>query len=463
MRVLRFVPARVAYAETMPVIFRRESLLLFAGDVIALVFSLWATLLVRYAEFPSWSVFSTHIVPFSFLFLLSVAVFLIAGLYEKHTLIVKSKLPQTVFYAQMANVAVAAIFFFLVPYFGITPKTNLFIYLFFSTVSVSTWRLYFFPFIAVSEPAPAVLAGIGEECDAVFEEVNGNTRYDIRFEKRLDLGGRSPREAQEMLLASLAETGAEAFVAPASLMSAVGSAEWDALMVSGTRFIDLGTLYEEIFGRVALSLVDERWFLIERSRASTVLYDGFKRASDMLLSLFALIILSPVILVVMAVLTIEGGSAFIFQKRIGQRNREISIIKFRTMLFDDGEDQEKKRANRITRIGAFLRRAQIDEVPQFWNVLTGDLSLIGPRPEIPHFVEEYSRAIPYYAVRHLIKPGISGWAQIKHASPPKFKLDIEATENKLSYDLYYLKYRSFLLDMEIVLRTLKILIAWASR
>jgi lipopolysaccharide/colanic/teichoic acid biosynthesis glycosyltransferase len=133
------------------------------------------------------------------------------------------------------------------------------------------------------------------------------------------------------------------------------------------------------------------------------------------------------------------------------------------MLFDDGEDAEKKKLNRITRFGALLRKTQLDEVPQFWNVLTGDLSLIGPRPEIPHFVETYEREIPYYGARHLIQPGISGWAQVRHASPPKFRLDVPATENKLSYDLYYFKHRSLLLDTLIILQTIKILVARASK
>jgi lipopolysaccharide/colanic/teichoic acid biosynthesis glycosyltransferase len=447
----------------MPVGFRREPLLLFAGDMCALIFSLWATLLVRYAEFPSWAIFSTHLVPFSFLFLLSAAVFLIAGLYEKHTLLVKSKLPETVFSAQIANIAVGAIFFFLVPYFGITPKTNLFIYLFFSTTAVSAWRLYFFPLIGVSEPEPAILAGAGEECADVFEEVNGNNRYSVRFAARLDTAGRSLREAREMVLAALRETRATAIVLPFSLLGEIGAEHWNALMASGIRFIDLGGLYEELFGRVSLPLLDERWFLEERASAPAALYDVFKRASDIILSALALIVLSPLILLVALVLCLEGGSAFIFQKRVGRGNRVFSIIKFRTMLFDDGEDPARKRENRITRIGSFLRRTQIDEIPQFWNVFWGDLSLIGPRPEIPRFVAEYSHVIPYYGTRHLIQPGISGWAQIKHASPPKLRLDVEATKNKLSYDLYYLKHRSFLLDMEIVLRTIKILIARASR
>lgn len=449
----------------MSITSRREAYLLLLGDVIVLAFSLWATLLVRSALFPDLDTIITHFVPFSFLFAFSVLVFLIAGLYEGHTLLVKSKLPQTVFYAQIANIAAGAIFFFLVPYFGIQPKTNLFIYLFLSTTLVSAWRLYAFPFLTATSASPALLVGEGEEFKAILGEVNGNNRYSVRFVNTIDTHANA-ESVREAILANVGQSKVSVVVLPFTLLRTFESSpEWDALLLSGVRFVDLVALYEDIFGRVALPLLDQGWFLKITTRRPTALYDICKRVVDVTLSVLALIILSPLILFVSCLLLFgEGaGAPFIFQKRLGKDNREITIIKFRTMLYDDGEDPEKKKNNRITKLGHFLRRTQIDEVPQFWNVLRGDISLIGPRPEIPHFVHEYAKNIPYYETRHLIPPGISGWAQIKHASPPKFKLDIEATKDKLSYDLYYLKHRSFFLDMEIILRTVKILISRVGR
>lgn len=449
----------------MPLNLRREALALLLGDLCFLAFSLWATLLVRSAEFPDGRTLYTHFVPFSLLFLFSILIFLITGLYEKHTLLVKSKLPEMVFAAQIANIAVAAIFFFLVPYFGIQPKTNLFIYLFLSTTFVSAWRLYLFPLLSAVVPAPALLVGEGVECEEMMQEVNGNNRYATKFVEFCDTKGRTSKEIGEMVLAAKEKRDVSIIVIPFSVLKEEGvSPEWDTLMLSGIEWIDFGDFYEDIFDRVALPFLSGRWFLDLRSRAPAIFYAPLKRASDFLLSLLALVVLSPVIFGIAFLLLIGGGGTpFIFQKRLGKDNREIFIIKFRTMLFDDGEDPEKKKQNRITRFGAFLRKTQIDEIPQFWNVLMGDLSLIGPRPEIPHFVTEYANVIPYYETRHLIQPGISGWAQIKHASPPKLRLDVEATRHKLSYDLYYLKHRSFMLDMEIVLRTIKILLARASR
>jgi len=436
--------------------------LLLAGDLCALVLSLWLTLAIRYVALPSWSIFSAHLVPFSFLFLLSAAVFLIAGLYEKHTMLVKSQLPETVFYAQVANVIVGAIFFFLVPYFGIQPKTNLFIYLFLSTALVSLWRLSVFPRISVGAPDPAFIVGTGREYEDILAEINGNTCHPIRFVGHADTRGRSPAEVRAAIHDALRVRGVSAIVVPFSFLGASDDREWEGSILAGVRFIDLGTLYENLFDRVALPLLDDRWFLEERSRAPAAMYDVLKRLIDIALSTAALIVLSPLFLVIGLVLR-ASGSAFISQKRVGTGGRGISVIKFRSMLFDDGEDPEKKKTNRVTRFGAFLRKTRLDEIPQFWNVLRGDLSLIGPRPEIPRFVDEYTARIPYYEMRHLLKPGISGWAQIKHASPPKFQLDVAATGNKLSYDLYYLKHRSLLLDLQIVIRTVKIFLVWASR
>lgn len=447
----------------MPLSLRREALVLLVGDIFFLIFSLWATLLVRYETLPDSHIFYTHLVPFSFLFLISLAVFLITGLYEKHTLLLKSKLPAMIFYAQIANIIIAALFFFLVPHFGIQPKTNLFIYLFFSTTFVSAWRVYLFPYLSMSQPTPALLIASGEECRDVLSEINGNNRYAIKFAEFFDSKDTLPFITVHALEACK-KYGITIIVLPFSLLrDAALSPQWDALMLSGINFVDFGTLYEDLFDRVALPTLDQRWFLDEQKDAPTLLYAPVKRLTDVIFSAFALVVLSPIVAVIALILVMQGGSAFIFQKRIGKDSRPISIIKFRSMLYDDGEDPEKKKLNRVTGLGRFLRKTQIDEIPQFWNVLMGDLSLIGPRPEIPHFVEEYAKVIPYYETRHLIQPGISGWAQIKHASPPKFKLDVEATTNKLSYDLYYLKHRSFLLDMEITLRTIKILLARASR
>jgi lipopolysaccharide/colanic/teichoic acid biosynthesis glycosyltransferase len=147
----------------------------------------------------------------------------------------------------------------------------------------------------------------------------------------------------------------------------------------------------------------------------------------------------------------DGGSVFFEQDRIGKNNKLIKVKKFRSMSADG--------SNIVTKTGKWLRKLRIDELPQLWSVLKGDMSMIGPRPEIPSLVRHYEEEIPYYNVRHLIKPGLSGWAQLYHTDPPKVSADSEKTRRKLSYDLYYIKNRSFMLDLKIALKTVKALLS----
>ncbi|MBX9765232.1 sugar transferase [Patescibacteria group bacterium] len=439
---------------------RREAPLLFLGDILFFSVALYGTLVVRYSDLPNFYYLSIHFVPFALLFLASTLVFFIAGLYEKHTLVMKEGLPMTIFYAQVANIMLAAAFFFLVPFFHIQPKGFLFIYLLLSVGLISFWRMYLFPLLSLRKSESAILFGSGEEAEEIYEEVNGNTRYSVTFthfhKTTLDQGS-----TPDTLASLISSSGASVVVMPSFFFKDSGfSAVRAKAMRDGVRFIDQADIYEELFDRVSFASVDERVLRVSES----LLYTALKRIMDIVLSLFALILLFPALLVVALILKIgEGKNAFIFQERVGKNNVLIKIIKFRTMLFDDAGDPEKQKKNRVTTLGAFLRKTQIDEMPQFWNVLMGELSLIGPRPEIPSLVSEYEKQIPYYGARHLLQPGISGWAQIKHASPPKWKLDVEATRNKLSYDLYYLKKRSIILDSIVILRTIQILLSRAGK
>jgi len=445
---------------------RREAPLLFAGDICLLVLALWTTLFVRYGSIPSSKIFLQHLVPFAFLFLISTLVFFIAGLYEKHTLLFKSNLLETIFYAQVANIIVAALFFFLVPAFGIQPKTNLFIYLLLSTAFISLWRIYLFPLFAIRTRETALLIG-GEEpdCQAVYDEINGNNRYGIKFVGGGPISYSDKAKISHDILAHVENNEVSVVVLPFALFDdPTFLSEWGKMVFKGVRFIDAALLFEDLFDRVSLPLLSRQWFLDESAKKERSLYVFSKRLIDILIATSALIILSPFMLLIVLILIMgEGGTAFIFQTRIGKGGQPIQIIKFRTMLFDDGGDPDKQSANRMTVFGKFLRQTQMDELPQFWNVLRGDLSLIGPRPEVPALTKEYEKLIPFYNTRHMIEPGISGWAQIKHASPPKFKLDADATRQKLSYDLYYLKHRSLILDVAIILQTIKIVVARASK
>ena len=152
------------------------------------------------------------------------------------------------------------------------------------------------------------------------------------------------------------------------------------------------------------------------------------------------------------------GPVFYRQMRVGQGEKKFMLYKFRTMVQDSetgtGAVWAQKNDPRVTRVGAFLRKSRLDELPQLFNVLEGDLSFIGPRPERPEFIEELKRIIPYYSERHVIKPGLTGWAQVKYP----YGASVQDAIEKLKYDLYYLKNLSFVLDMTIILDTIKVVL-----
>lgn len=439
----------------------KEAFVLFFGDIFFFVFSLWAALYFRFAEIPTWARLEMHLVPFSILFAVWILVYFIAGLYEKHTLILKSKLPSVIFNAQVVNSIFAITFFYIIPVFGIAPKTILFIYLFISFGCILFWRLYGISLIGSSEKQPAMLIGTGDEMRELLSEVNGNSRYDLYFESSIDVHNIDSIDMQEDIVTRVYSNNIKIIAIDFSHEKVTPLLpHLYNLIFSKVRFIDSHRIYEDIFDRIPLSLVTYSWFLENISVSPKVAYDFLKRVMDIAVSfILGTVSLSVYPFVWIAIKLDDGGKIFIRQERIGQNNQNINIFKFRTMSVDDEGAGEQNRAQKITRVGKFLRASRIDELPQLWNVFVGDISLIGPRPELPKLVNLYEKEISFYNVRHLIKPGLSGWAQLYQKTPPKFSTDYDQTKIKLSYDLFYIKNRSFWLDIKIALKTIKALIS----
>ncbi len=433
---------------------RSEPLVLFLGDILAFLVALYMMLIVRYGGFPQGEIFYAHLAPFAILFVIWAGVFFIAGLYEKHTLILKSKLSSIILNAQVSNSILAVLFFYFIPYFGITPKINLFIYLFFSFCFLYLWRMYGTEALGIRKRQRAILIGSGDEMKELRDEVNNNNRYHLSFLSSVDLDDVDALDVQEELIGRIYAEGITSIVVDLK-HEKIGMLlpHLYNLIFSKIRFIDKYKVYEDIFDRVPLSLVQYNWFLENISLSPKMTYDTLKRIMDIGLSIVLLVCSLPLYPLVFLALRFEGkGSIFCRQTRLGKNNAHISLIKFRSMTTCDGSGE-------VTRVGSFLRKTRIDELPQLWNVLKGDLSLIGPRPELPDLARIYEKEVPYYHVRHLLKPGLSGWAQIYHEHHPHHRPDVTETKVKLSYDLYYIKNRSFLLDIKIALRTLQILLS----
>lgn len=444
---------------------RKETIFLLLGDVAIFFLSLWLALFLRYGESPSAILFYRHLEPFLIIFALSVLIFFIAGLYEKHTLILKSKLPVRIFNAQVANIAIAIGFFYLIPYFGITPKTNLFFYLVISFVLTLAWRLYGHRVLGAGKKQKGILIGSGEEMRELLKEVNENPRYNLKFISSVDLARIEGVDFQDEIVGRAYAEGVQVIVIDIKnpKIEPILPHLYN-LIFSHVHFIDMHKVYEDIFDRIPLSLVKESWFLENISSTSKSIYDGLKRMMDIGLSLalgLASLVFYPFIAV--AIKIDDGGSVFFVQERVGQNNKLIRIVKFRSMRNRGDERLLEDNSIRVSKLGAFLRRSRLDELPQLWNVLAGDLSMIGPRPETPALARHYENEVPYYSIRHLVKPGLSGWAQLYHENHPHHRADVGETKIKISFDLYYLKNRSFMLDIKIALKTIASILSRAGK
>ncbi|WP_267394041.1 TIGR03013 family XrtA/PEP-CTERM system glycosyltransferase [Sphingomonas sp. GC_Shp_1] len=232
---------------------------------------------------------------------------------------------------------------------------------------------------------------------------------------------------------------------------------------TGVMVSEISSFLERETGRIDLNSVNPSWLIFSDGFASgRMLSSVFKRAFDIVASLLLLVLTLPVILVTAVAIKLESrGPAFYRQRRVGLYNQGFDIVKLRSMR-QDAEVAGKavwaaEDDPRITRIGRFIRKVRIDELPQTWTVLKGEMSFVGPRPERPQFVEQLEQHLPFYAERHMVKPGITGWAQINYP----YGASIEDSRHKLEYDLYYAKNYSPFLDLLILLQTLRVVL-WPS-
>ncbi|MDO8552857.1 MAG: sugar transferase [bacterium] len=442
---------------------KREYVILLAGDVLVFIISLWLALALRYLEAPSSAFFALHLTPFTILFIAWAGIFFLAGLYGKHTRLFRNRLPSTILYAQAINVSVAALFFFLIPIFGIAPKTILVLYLAVSFPLIYFWRVKIFPNFRASRKLKGALIASGADIHDMAKEIARDSRYSFEFVSIIDTKKAKPHDVVEQACRVAGEKSINFFVADFSdeaIATALPIVYNSAFQKRHFALVDAVDLYQEVFDRMPLSLLQYERVLA--GAATSRVYDFLKRIVDIAGALVVgTVALLAYPFVALAIKLDDGGPVFITQARVGKYQKPIRIIKFRSMSGNDEGiyGKSKKTTLEVTRVGRWLRTLRIDEFPQLWNVLKGDLSLVGPRPELPALSSRYSARIPYYDARYLITPGLTGWAQIFHDRDPHHGEDITETKAKLSYDLYYLERRSILLDLYILLQTVRIVIS----
>lgn len=232
----------------------------------------------------------------------------------------------------------------------------------------------------------------------------------------------------------------------------------------GVLVVDLSTHFEKTLGQIRLDAVNAGWLIFSDGFSQGWIRTLVKRVFDIVCAVVLIVLASPVMLVTALLILMESrGPVLYFQERVGLNGRLFRVIKFRSMRTDAEKDGQPRWASasddRVTRVGRVIRKVRIDELPQLFNVLSGNMSLVGPRPERPYFVDQLTQEIPYFAVRQSIKPGVTGWAQVRY----RYGASVDDAAEKLQYDLYYVKNHSLLLDLVVIFETVGVvLMGWGS-
>jgi sugar transferase (PEP-CTERM system associated) len=229
--------------------------------------------------------------------------------------------------------------------------------------------------------------------------------------------------------------------------------------LSGVRVEDATTTYERLTGKILIDDLKPSWLVFSDGFRASRWTRFVKRMLDLALSIILGFLAAPIMLLTALAIRLDSqGPVLYSQERVGENGRVFTVFKFRSMRTDAEQAGRpvwaRDKDDRITRVGRFIRKTRLDELPQLWNVMRGDMSFVGPRPERPFFVEQLAREIPFYMQRHAVKPGLTGWAQVKY----EYGSSIEDAMEKLRYDLYYIKHLSVFFDLTIVLDTVKVVL-----
>jgi len=229
--------------------------------------------------------------------------------------------------------------------------------------------------------------------------------------------------------------------------------------LQGVKVVDIATHFERTLGQIRLESLSAGWLIFGDGFGTGWLRAMIKRLFDIVSAIILIVLALPVMLLTAVLILLEDGFPILyFQERVGQNGRLLNVVKFRSMRTDAEKDGKPRWAqakdDRVTRVGRIIRKLRIDELPQLFSVLAGAMSMVGPRPERPFFVDKLTQEIPYYAIRHSVKPGVTGWAQVRY----QYGSSVEDAAEKLQYDLYYVKNHSLLLDIVVMFETIGVVV-----
>ncbi len=435
---------------------RIKQFVLFLGDIILLYGTLFLTVEVRYGHVND-GLLRAHLGPFSIVFVVWLALLYSAGWYDLRTIRKNLVLLETIIVTLLVGFGLAIVIFYSIPYFHIAPKTNLAIFTVLFAIFAFLWRLLVGA--VVKTPRERVLfIGSNGDTDELKDHLEKNPAIGYKIQFRMK--DPSSSEVEQLSDVIMREGISTVVILEVEQNKNYVAASLYKNLSRGIEIIPFADFYEMVLGKVPLGELREEWFFENITRRHRG-YNFVKRGIDILAGIVVGVIFCILWLPLYLAVKLTSKGPFIKkQQRIGRNGVLYTHYKVRTMYERDGENHWlDKDAKYITPVGKFLRATHVDELPQIWNVLKGDLSLVGPRPDFIDFFKKLEEQIPYYAIRTLVKPGVTGWAQVNYP----VTASLEETRVRLSYDLYYLKHYSFMVDLLIVLKTLKTVVTAAGK
>lgn len=444
-----------------------KQIILLFGDVIVLYFSLYLTLFLRYLSAPNGQLWHNHFWLFSFVFLGWLVIFYISGLYSLHIAVNNTKFIEITWKSLTVAALLSVAIFYIIPQNNITPKTNLLIYVFVFASLFIIWRRFFNRWLYAYLPKENIaIIGYNQEVKELFSEFKQKPQLGFAIKFVVD-----DKESTEKI------DGIEFINNISELKILIKTQKISTIVLTtdphhsddlrlflfellplNIKYISLSNFYENITGKVPIDVINQMWFLENLNIANKKWFDFSKRIYDIILALIILLLTIIFWPIVALIIRLESkGEIFFRQVRSGKNNQPFYVYKFRTMTsLNNDYSPTAQNDKRITRFGNLLRKTRLDEVPQILNILRGEMSFVGPRPERPELITELEKQIPFYKERMLVKPGATGWDQVsgEYHSPSN-----EDSLKKLQYDLFYIKNRSIYLDISIILKTIATIIS----
>lgn len=445
--------------------------ILFLGDVLLLYIALFLALSIRSQQIISQQNWASHWPIFSYAFIIWIIALYISGTYSLTNIRNDLKFFTNTIQVMGINILLTVSFFYVLPQAQLTPKTIL----------ILTGIIFFILFILFRQFAHRTISKTAKRkvliisSSKTVKELTELLDYNPQF--GYEIAAILPHDANDQI-GNLAD-----YRDSEQLSKVIKKHKIDVVILDNIsktskelvnnlyqhlsdrlEYISLDRFYEIITKRISLDTVDKFWFLENLGEGKKRLYDTSKRVVDIIVSIIFFI---PSIIIIpgigFLIAAASGFPIFFTQTRLGKNGKLFKAIKFRTMVNDaekNGPQLAQKNDKRVTKIGRILRMSRLDELPQIFNILKGEMSFVGPRPERPEFVQGLEREVPFYRERLLVKPGLTGWDQISGEYHSATKED---SLTKLQYDLYYIKNRSLALDISIILKTIKTVLSAVGR